>query len=260
VASPSRFSFVARRVPVDLPPSVPILGFEDGAEGEPRTYLSFMYEAGDGVVRAWWGHDQEGADEVIVRLVEPRLSRERFETRVALAEAASPAVWPFDAVDVALSLDDAELDAAGEALALLMAPKRSEAVVGPPILGAQAAGSWKGGVGPLELAVVVSNRGGRLDGVVLELGGAAIERELLRVEAIGSGAGAGVRDGATWRLRLSLPAHVVEEPPRPPPAALVRLTGEATRPGSELLTVRVIPAGAVDRAGASLVGRPVTIG
>lgn len=258
--SSTRFSFVATRVPVDRPPgSVPILGFEAGEAGEPDPYLSFMYEEGDGVVRAWWGRGRAGADEVVVRLCDPVLSDERFSARVEALEGHAPAAWPFEAVEVALSLDETELAAAGEALALLMAPPAARQVVGPPLLGAQAAGAWKGAVGRLELAIVVSNRGGPLDGVLVELGGAAVDRHLVRLDAIGSPDGAGEQVGRTWRVPLRLPAHVERFPPHPPPAAPLKLTFEAPRAGSELLTVRVIPASATDRTGASLVGRPVTI-
>lgn len=232
-----------------------MLGFEAGEEGDPSACLSLMYEEGGGVVRAWWRLGDAGADEVVVRLVDASLGVDHFRARVEASEH-----FPFDVLDVSFSIDARERDGAAEALSLLMGARPSRTMDGPPVLGAVAAAPWKTALGqPLCIELLVSNRGGPLDGVDVELGGAALDGGLVRVAEVSSLEGTAVREGAVWRAPMRLPALVVSHPPDPPPVARLQLSVEPMKTGSALLTVRVIPRGAIDRTGASLVGRPVTV-
>jgi hypothetical protein len=134
---------------------------------------------------------------------------------------------------------------------------------------ADAASSWTCSVGgDVALKLRVSNRGGPLKGMYIEIGGEAVSGGLVTAgNAEGNGASAElVANGSV--LRAELAAIVLDAGyadlkavPKgtPQPGFDLALAMRGAKAGSALMTVRVGPLGAVGPSGSAMQGRGITI-
>ncbi|EYF00263.1 hypothetical protein [Chondromyces apiculatus] len=154
-------------------------------------------------------------------------------------------------------------------------PPPAPRVEGTPALAviADATTTWRTGLDEQStLLVQVSNRGGPVSGLWVEIGGQAITEARVLVEdiALESGPASGfVTRGNIARAELpavsleagfEIPAKLPEgeAPPQQPSLTLVlRVRGK--RPGQALLTVRVGPRGGASTAGSGMVGKSFVV-
>lgn len=279
-------SFHATRVQAD-PQDSPSISLEVEADGDPSTYFGMMIEDPDvPEVRISWGDGRESRDEHVVALTSASLAPTRLcaafgesSGRYAGADVSFDALEEDDANALAAALT-ALASGLGSKLSIsgieLAAPaKRAPELPrrrGAPMLGLLTRHEWRvaaGADGRLDLTL--SNLGGPLDGgILVELGGAALERALVEPKSAAiAGAEAvferrgNVATAALPDVRLLADLEIDRKankkaPPPPEIALTVRITGAS--PGSGLFTVRVLVGTRGDRSGSALVGRTLVVG
>jgi hypothetical protein len=149
-------------------------------------------------------------------------------------------------------------------------PPNARRAEGPPILGvaADAGPAWSASVGQeVALRLRVSNRGGPLRGLYVEIGGDALSHHLISAaEAAAKGPSVPFASrGSVLRAELADAAldagfaDIKSVPKGSDPTfdLVVRVRGE--RPGSALMTVRVGPLGASGTSGSALQGRSFSV-
>lgn len=269
------------------------LSFEIETDGDPSVYFSMMVEDPDQAeVRVSWGDGTDARDECVLALASAEVEPDRF--RADFREPRPEDAGPYVGVDITFEpLEDGDARAATRALGAMMgrpvapAPNERPAVArptsarvpapagtplrkGPPTLGLSPAAPrvWRTQVSaPVELVLSMSNLGGALEGVVIEIGGAALESGLVTPDrvAIGGSEASFDRQGSvataflpSARLSASLEGERTRTSP-PPPSLPLRITMLGARPGAALVTVRACPAGRPDRTGSAMCGRSIVV-
>ena len=282
------FSFHATRVKADADEETATLAFEVEGDGDPSVFFTLCPDPdGEAAVRLWWADGKDARDEVSISLASVELLAEKFVA--AFQDPSAEVAGRYSGVSITFeALEEADAREALEALALIAPtlvklpekkPVPSRATVlsegprrrGAPMLGVASRSSWQVKVKKsLDIELLVSNRGGPLQGgVVVEVAAAALEEGLIEARAVaGSGPAAAFdrkgRIAAAVIPDLAIPADLdidrrSHKDAAPPPVAVLTLTLQALRVGSSLLTVRVIPARNPDRSGGAMCGRSFVV-
>lgn len=260
----------------------------EGDDDQLVFFLMMAEEADDNegtVVRVSWGNGQDGRDESVVELASLSLTATRFD--VAFAEPRPASLGPcasvavtFEALEpgaasllsralfeLAASLGD-KLSVPAAAIAAKVVPTVPRRV-GPPSLGLAAAlTTWRTNVSSeLTLALTLTNLGGALEGVQIEIGGAALDGGLVIGRAVtGDDSEAKLEAKSTVAVAslpsVRLPADFdvdrsVDRKAAPAPRVALGVKLVGMRAGSGLLTVRVRPLGKT--AGSAMVGHMLVI-
>jgi hypothetical protein len=279
-------SFRATRVEHD--PTGPTLAFTVEADGDPNVFFSMtMEEPEEKSVRVHWGDGEDGRDECVLQLMKASLSFDKFEAELTELD---PDTFPYSGVALSFEkLDEMEASGAAGVLAQLAqlgdalklapgisatAPTRASILprrVGAPMLGVAAKGQWSASArSDLDLVLLLSNLGGALEsGVLIEVAGAALDAKLVAPRTIRGTGGQASFEQAGSVARASLPElklaadfdvdRRADKKAARPPTTELKLSIQAQKAGSGLLTVRVIPGGRPDRSGSAMVGRTIVI-
>jgi hypothetical protein len=278
VKGKTTLSFRATKVTAEVGDEVQTLGFEIEVDGEPSVYFTAVNEA-EGGIRVSWGDGKQSRDECVVTVAAAALEEERFT--LEYKEPDPERVGPYRAVEIAFeALDEDAAPEAAEAFGKLFGPKDQRPVVlegprrrGTPSFGLAAASrdAWRVKVGgDVSLDVVLSNTGGPVSGIALDVAGPAVaagqvevveartQGKSVRLETKG-----GTARGLLEHVRVEADLDIDRKgaggkgAPRPPSFTLtVVVRGKA--PGQQLLTLRAIPRTADGRGGA-MVGRTIVV-
>lgn len=285
-------SFHATRVEAEAGEQEPAsLSFAVEADGDPSTYFNMMVEDADmSEVRVGWGDGKDARDECVLVLSSAILAQGKF--KAAFGEPRPSEIGPYGAVEV--TFDELEADEAGavagalSALAAGLGAKLSISLPGvelgaakkapdvprrhgAPVLGLLSTQQWRVAPGQtVSLALTLSNGGGPLDGgIVVELGGAALEKGFIEPKSVAASGGEGTFErrgniavakvpGVRLQADLEVDRKVDKKAHRPPSLGVtVAVTG--VTPGSALFTVRVLAAARNDRSGSAMVGRTLVV-
>lgn len=269
-----KLSFRATRVSAEVDSDAQSLLFEIEREGDATVYFGLASEPAGGV-RVTWGDGKKTGGHV-VEVTSPALDKAKLKLDYAKPDAEK--LGPYTGVEVTFEELEPELAAdVSEAFELLFAPKKKKAPValpegvlkrGTPQLGVLAASrdEWKVAPGKdATLELIVSNTGGAVGGLTLELGGPAIVSGHLEARE----ASAGGKAAKFEKNRVALDHAKVDgdydidrkaagkDAPKPPTLALSVVVRGKTA-GRALVTIRVTPKTA-DGRGSAMVGRTIVI-
>lgn len=275
--APKKLSFHATKVTADVDADVQTLGFEIAQDGEPSVYFNIVNDA-PGSVRIWWSDGKLRREESVVAIGTSALEDTRI--RLEFKDPTAERTGPYKGVELTFDELDEDLGpAVAEAFAKLFAPPPPppKVLVGPrkrgtPQLGvlATSRAEWRMRVGDeLPLELLVTNTGGGVQGLVLDIAGAAIAN----VEVRGAKAqdkSAKVEPQKT-AVRAVLEQVVVDAdhdvdrktfdrsgPPPPAPKFPLTVVVKGVKAGTALLTIRVTPRTA-DGRGSAMVGRTIFV-
>lgn len=283
-------SFHATRIETESDDTT-TLSFVVEADGEPSVFFTMIAEDEDAAeVRVSWGDGKDAREDCVLALASASLAAAKF--KAAFSEPRPDAMGPYGGVEVTFDeLEEDDARGAAFALSTLAKGLGSRLAIalpgvnvaagpkmpdlprrhGAPVLGLVSKDSWRVGPGEtVTLALTMSNIGGPLEGgIVLELGGAALEKGHVEPRSVSAGGVEATfeRKGTTASARvpgvrmpadLEIDRKVDKKAPRSPtlPVSLV-LVGAA--PGSGLFTVRVLLAARNDRTGSAMVGRTLVV-
>lgn len=268
------------------------LSFQVEADGDPTVFFTMVAEDEEAAeVRISWGDGKDAREECVATLASATLVVAKF--KAVLAEPRPAAMGPYGGVELTFDeLDEDDARSAGHALSSLAkglgsrlqitlpgielgAPPKGPDLPrrhGAPVLGLVSKDTWKTAPGEtLTLGLTLSNGGGALDGgIVVELGGAALEKGCIEPKSVAAGGGEASfeKKGNVAHARLpgvKMPADLEvdrkadKKAPRSP-SIPVTLVVAGAKAGSALFTVRVLLAAKNDRTGSAMVGRTLVVG
>jgi hypothetical protein len=271
-----KLSFHATKVTAEVSGEVQSLTFEVEQEGDPTVYFAMMNE-GEGSIRVSWSDGKLGQDECSVIVASVALEKARFKLDYKEPDAAK--VGPYKGVELTFEeLDEEAAPDVAEAFAKLFGPKQVKpAYEGPrrrgtPQLGVLAASrnEWRATVGKdVPLEILISNVGGGVQGISLEIGGPAVAANQVEVREAKSqgkiakfetksGVARAVLEQTKVEADFDIDRKAMGKDAPPPPKFPFTVVVRGKTKGQGLLTVRVIPRTA-DGRGAAMVGRTIVV-